>query len=470
MRASIKTIITITLCSLTHVLFAQTDDPASKAHLLDSIYTGLYASGSFNGNVLIAEKGKVIFQKSYGIANEATGKVLDAQSTFDLASVSKQFTAMAIVLLKKRGKLNYDDFLSRYIPELSFYDSVTIRNLLTHTGGVPDYEELFEEKWEKSKIATNKDLISEFAKYKPKLDFQPGQKWQYSNTGYVLLAVVIERVAKMPYRQFIQGNIFDPVKMKHTIIHHSVYAPRKLDNYAVGYFTDTLMEKVSPYSRGSQSYEYYLDGIEGDGSVHSTLNDLLAWDRALYSDKLINADDKKEIFSSSKTKDGKETNYGFGWRVYNNEKYGKMVNHSGSWAGYISYIERHLDNDKTIILLQNTNSPVSKIAAADIRKILYNEKLDIKPKTSITLTFADLDKYTGIYTCNEEPEKMVIFKKGNRLIGRSIRPGQRAFPMEAFPGNTFKCESISLEMVFNPEENSIKVIQGKRTQTFKKEK
>ncbi|MFT3823948.1 MAG: serine hydrolase domain-containing protein [Chitinophagaceae bacterium] len=471
MRLSIKMIITLFTCCLANGLSAQTSDWVNKTRLLDSIYTSLYTAGSFNGTVLVAEKGKVMFDKSYGLANEQTHKGVNSQTMFDMASVSKQFTAMAIVLLKKRGKLKYDDLLSRYIPELSFYDSVTIRDLLNHTSGIPDYMSLFYEKWDKSKIATNDDLIREFATYKPALDFQPGQKWQYSNTGYALLASIIERVSTMPYGQFLKENIFIPVKMKNTMVHHSVYAPKKLNNYAVGYVTDSMMDKISPYSLGSLSDEYYLDGISGDGSVHSTAEDLLKWDRVLYSDKLINADDKKEIFTAAKLKDGKETSYGFGWRVYNNnEKYGKIVNHSGSWAGYITYIERHVDNDKTIIILQNYSTPVSKVGLADVRKVLYNQQLDIKPKLAIELTSADLDKYIGIYSCNERPVKMRVFKKGNRLIGIGSGPGQRAFPLDAFPDNTFKCESIGLEIIFNPDDNSMKTTQGKSLLTYKMEK
>jgi CubicO group peptidase (beta-lactamase class C family) len=150
----------------------------------------------FNGNILIAEKGKVIYKKSFGFSNETTKEKLNENSIFELASVSKQFTAMAIVILKEKGQLKYDDKISKYIPELKAYN-ITIRNLLNHTGGLPDYKEVMDSVFDKSKIATNKDVISIFAQLKPEVLFEPNTKWEYSNTGYALLASIIEKVSGM---------------------------------------------------------------------------------------------------------------------------------------------------------------------------------------------------------------------------------------------------------------------------------
>src|SRR5690606_36990344 len=137
-------------------------------------------------NVLIAEKGNIIFEKSYGLANEETGQKLNPQTVFELASVSKQFTAMGIVLLAKQGKLNYDDKMAKHIPELDFYGDITIRYLLHHTGGLPDYMELFEKHWDKTKFAVNQDIVNLMATHKPAVLFQPNEKYEYSNTGYAL--------------------------------------------------------------------------------------------------------------------------------------------------------------------------------------------------------------------------------------------------------------------------------------------
>ncbi|RZJ89772.1 MAG: class A beta-lactamase-related serine hydrolase [Chryseobacterium sp.] len=446
------------------------NDRTEKVRLLDSVYQALFAAGSFNGNVLIAEKGKVILEKSYGFADAATQKKLNPQSVFELASVSKQFTAMGIVLLKKRGKLNYDDPISKYLPEIAFYEGVTIRNLLTHTSGVPDYlyVDLFREKWDKNKIATNADVIKEFAKYQPPLDFQPNEKSQYSNTGYALLASIIERVSKQTYGQFLKANIFDPLRMKHTFIYRRLYAPEKIKNYAQAYGTDSLLNYVSAYGIENKFTTYnYLDGVVGARTVSSNLEDLLKWDRALYTDQLINVDDRKEIFVSLKTKNGKENDYGFGWVVSQNEKYGKIVNHSGSWAGYITYIERHPDSDKTIILLQNVNTPNSKIALGDVRKILYNVK--VQANKTILSNQQELDKIAGTYSSPDYSNKIVVFKKGNLLAAHYAGSPVSAFSMDAYPDHTFRCDPWDVKMVFSPGENSMLFTEDGKQYTLKRQ-
>ncbi len=339
---------------------------------LDSLFNALFKQKMFNGNVLIADKGKILFEKSYGFANEQTGQKINNQTIFELASVSKQFTAMAIVLLAKQGKLNYDDKISKYIPELAFYGNISIRNLLHHTGGLPDYMEIFEEKWDKTKIATNQDIINVFTKYRPKVIFQPGEKYEYSDTGYTLLALIIERISGKTFGKFLSENIFQPLKMKNTFIYRRRFEPKQIKNYALGYVTDSLGHQVLPDSFGKEFYTYYLDGIVGDGTVNSTTEDLLKWDSALYTDKLVDAKDKELIFNSVKTNNGKETHYGFGWFVGNSKKYGKIVYHSGGWPGYSTYIERHLDNDKTIIILQNRSEAKINSFLQKVRAILYN--------------------------------------------------------------------------------------------------
>lgn len=145
----------------------------NKAAKFDSLFTKKYNDKTFNGNVLIAEKGKIVFQKSFGVADYKTQSLLNNTTVFELASVSKPFTAMGIIMLEKQGKLKYDDPISKFIPELSFYKNITVRNLLNHTSGLPDYIGLFQKNWDKSKFATNKDIVTEFAKYKPEIHFQP---------------------------------------------------------------------------------------------------------------------------------------------------------------------------------------------------------------------------------------------------------------------------------------------------------
>lgn len=434
---------------------------------LDSLFNALYSKGMFNGNVLVADKGEILFEKSYGLANEETGQKLNSQTIFELASVSKQFTAMGIVLLEKQGKLNYDDHISKYIPELSFYGDISIRNLLNHTGGLPDYMELFEEKWDKTTFATNQDIVGELVKYKPNVDFQPGEKYVYSNTGYALLGLIIEKVSGKTFGQFLDEAIFQPLEMKNTLVYRSRFDPKRMENYALGYVSDSLGNKMLTNTFGKEFYTYYLDGIVGDGMVNSTTGDLLKWDRALYSEKLVNPEDKTLIFSSATTRDGKETGYGFGWAVRNTEKYGKIVNHSGGWAGYVTFIERHLDNDKTIIILQNNATGLTALPAPEVRSILYKEPLDNENLISVTLTSEELEKYTGIYTSGELPLPITVFKKGNLLMAQA--EGQSAFPLDAYENHTFRFAPAKIKMIFNTEEKEMDFFQGKASFKFRKE-
>lgn len=342
-----------------------------KIQKLDRLFTGEFRRGAFNGNVLVAEKGVAIFETSLGLADEKNKIKLGRNAVFDLGSVTKQFTAMGMVLLQKQKKLNYDDELVQYIPDLHFYQAVTIRNLLQHTGGLPDYMELLEENWNKTRFATNRDIIHELVKYKPAKLFEPGQRYEYSNTGYTLLAVVIERVSGKPFGQFLQEHIFTPLNMTNTKLYQGRYNPQPLENLALGYITDSLGNKLLPDDLGKDFYTYYLDGVVGDGLISSTTTDLLKWDRALYTDQLVNSDDKKLLFGQGVIMEDQKTRYGFGWIIDNHPEYGKIVYHSGNWAGYISHIERHIDTDKTIILLQNNFSALTRLPVEELCRILY---------------------------------------------------------------------------------------------------
>ncbi|MFW2137407.1 serine hydrolase domain-containing protein [Chryseobacterium sp. TY4] len=449
---------------LSTLIFGQNNQPDK----LDSMFNSLATKNQFNGNVLIADKGNVIFEKSYGLADEATKRKLNENTIFELASVSKQFTAMGIVILKKQGKLNYDDKISKYIPELTFYKDISVRNLLNHTSGLPDYMDLFEKNWDKNKFATNQDIVDMFSKYKPSVKFMPSEKFEYSNTGYALLALIIERVSKQSFGSFLEKNIFKPLKMKNSFVYRSRYQPKKIENYALGYVTDSIGNKVLPDSFGKTYLSYYLDGIVGDGMVNSTAKDLLIWDRALYSNKLINEGDKKEIFGYSKTNDGKENPYGFGWALAKTEKYGIIANHTGGWAGYITFIERQLTNDKTIIMLQNNSLSSTKLPIVEVRKILYNEPLPIeKALQPATLTEKDLDKYLGVYCSEKIPLKITISKKGNTLYTQAT--GQQELPMDAYENDIFKFEPAGIKLIFNTKENSFELNQGNIKLVFKKE-
>ena len=328
-----------------------------RIHTIDSTFTKLFNDGEFNGNILVAEKGKVIFEKSFGLANELTKEKLNSNSVFDLSALSGQFTAMAIVILKEQGKLTYDDKMSKYIPELSYYGNITVRNLLNQTSGLPPYYPLLDSLFDKKNIATNKDVIELYAKHRPKILFEPNTKCKGGEVGYVMLASIIEKVSGKTYAEFLSESIFKPLKMNNSFVYTRRLTPKKIDNYAYGYIYSPVLEKnILPDSIKSLKYVIWLDGIVGDGGVNSTTADLLKWDRALYTTALVSEACLKEIYTPATLLNQTKTNYGFGWNIENTENSGKIVWHDGSWPGYVSHIERHLDDDKTIIILQNKDN------------------------------------------------------------------------------------------------------------------
>ena len=361
----VKTIFSCLLLIFGYFSFGQ-----SRIQKIDLLLDSLYAQQKFNGNILIAEKGEIIYNRSYGLANETTKEKLNPNSVFELASCSKQFTAMGIVILKEKGKLNLDDKITKYIPELANYKEISVRNLLHHTGGLPDYMPIMDTVWDKSKIATNRDVIEVFSKYNPKALFAPNSKHEYSNTGYTLLATIIERSSGQPYAEFLEENIFKPLKMKNSFIYNRRLSPKKVKNYALGYLYIKSQNKyILPDDYEKTKMVFWLDGVVGDGTVNSTVIDLLKWDRALYTPQLVSNESLKEIFANGILNDGSVGKHGFGWRMMDTKEFGRIARHSGGWPGYMTYIERDTDFDKTIIILQNHYN--ATMPSEEIRKILY---------------------------------------------------------------------------------------------------
>lgn len=371
---SMKSIFILLLFMFSLAVFSQ-----ERIQKIDSIFLSLYNTDQFNGNILIAEKGSIIYRKSFGLANEDTKEKLNENSIFELASVTKPFTAMAIMILKEQGKLNIDDKIAKHLPELSNYDTITIRNLIHHTGGLPDYMTLMNPIWDVNKIATNTDVINMLKELHPTVLFESNTKMAYSNTGYVLLASIIERVSGTTYADFLDTAIFKPLKMTRTFVNNDKFSTRKISNYASGYIY-VGGKYILPDDFDRTKFVIWLDGIVGDGSINSTTIDLLKWDRALYTNTLFSKESMKDIFKNGSLNDGSLTKHAFGWRVLETVPFGKIARHSGGWPGYITYIERNLDTDKTIIILQNHyNRAMPK---QEIRNILYGMQL---PKTMETL-------------------------------------------------------------------------------------
>ena len=351
---------------------------------IDNWLKNLSSKKKFNGAILIALDGVPNLMKTYGYLDFARTKTLTTKSSFRLASVSKQFTAMAIMKLKEKGKISFDDPVDNYIGNFPYSD-VTIRHLLTHTSGVPDYEELVLNFKNKSStkyfyrtgqskenlnfkgepslyketydILSMKDVLNLVIKYKEKRKFIAGDKFKYSNTGYVLLAYIVEQVSGKTFEKFMDQEIFYPLLMDNSSVWNL--------NTSVG----KLKERVEGTNKNKLNDYTWLDGIAGDGAVFVCIEDFIKWDQSLANNTLISQSTFQEAISPFITSRGDTSYYGFGWDLI--EKKSSM-DHSGSWVGAGTYIYRNPENGLLFVLLDSsTNHEMRKISKT-ILKILVD--------------------------------------------------------------------------------------------------
>ena len=308
----------------------------------------------FSGVILVAEDGKILMEKALGLRSFEEMKPLQPTDIFEMASVSKQFTAMVVLQCMEKGWLNLDDPVEKYL-EIP-YPGISIRNLLTHTSGLPDYQAIMDAHWDKRKVATNEDILEYLRRYSPPKEFEPGEKYEYSNTGYVLLASIVEKASKRDFIELSREWIFQPLGMKSTDI-RTLEEKAAVPNFAVGHLKDEDGNYVNANKFHSSDYTVWLGGRKGPGRVSSTARDLLLWDQALYSEKLVKKSTLEEAFSPFTLNDGTRSFYGFGWEVEPKSPFGKMVMHTGDNPGYKTIIVRFIEENKTIIVLNNNAHP-----------------------------------------------------------------------------------------------------------------
>lgn len=349
----------------------------------DSMLTSLHDRDKFSGNVLVAVGDTILFKASYGYADRDNKKTLNDSTVFELASVSKQFTAAGIMLLQERGLLNYSDMANHYLPELPYPD-ITIYQLLTHTSGIPDYIPMIEAHWDKSKVAGNKDVLKLFHDYSPKTSYLPGERMEYSDAGYIMLALIIERISHMPYSQFMKEHLFQPLGMEETWIYTHRYSTKEHPyNTALGYvFSDALQAYVLPDGLEEYKYLYYLDAIEGEGKVNSTVTDLLKWNLSIQTHKILSDTTMQLAFAIAKLKNGSNAimepiadtsrpdYYGFGYFIEEDPELGKVVYHSGGYEGYRSYLWHAVDQKVSFIMTANTFSEEARLCRVKMVELI----------------------------------------------------------------------------------------------------
>lgn len=338
---------------------------AKKAAKLDTFFKKLHKLNGFNGAVLVSQNGRIIYKNAFGYSSFLKKDANTTQTQFQLASVSKQFTAVAIMQLHEKGLIDYDTPVYKYIPSFPYDSAITIRSLLTHRSGIPNYVYCLDKVVNKKISLSNDKVVDLFAQYRPGINYLPNTKFNYNNSNYVLLAYIVEKLSGMNFRDYAKKHLFDPAGMSRSFIYDPQDA-NKLSTAALGY---------TPNRRGFWQVPFdYLDGATGDKGVYSTVEDLFKWDMALNTEKLVKIKTLNEAFQPAHTfKFATNRNYGFGWRLQLLDDGTWMTFHTGWWHGFKNYYMHNNRDNSSIIILQNVaNRALGRVKVA--QSILYPEK------------------------------------------------------------------------------------------------
>ena len=377
--------------------------PSEKA---DTFLNGLIKTNDAGMAVLVAQDGKIIFEKGYGQADVEHHVPITPQTTFRIASVTKQFTASAILKLQEEGKLSVDDKLSKYIPDFPRGDEVTLRELLNHTSGIYNYNRKGYIAIGATNATTTEAIIEMIKKYP--YDFDPGTQWRYDNSGYVLLGYIVAKVSGQTYGDFLRENFFQPLGMTNTGVYR---AHLGLPHEALGYSLGTNGFEPAP--------DWDPSWTAGNGAIYSTVEDLYRWNEGLFNGQVLDAASLKAAFTAVKTTESQ--GYGFGWFI---DRYHglRMMSHSGGFPGFTSWLMRLPDKKFTVVILANA-LPGRELHAGQLVDIFMADKhAEVKVDPTV------YDTLVGKYDCGHGT-MLTVTREGNQLFAQLT--GQQKF--EIFP-------------------------------------
>ena len=405
---------------------------------MDQMIQSYVANHQFMGSVLVARDAQVIYSKGFGSANLEWEIPNSPATKFRLGSVTKQFTAASILLLEERGKLKVDDPVKKYLPGApAAWDKITIYHLLTHTSGIPSFTGFADYAKLEPFATTSEQLVSRF-RDKP-LDFEPGEKWQYSNSGYVLLGHLIERVSGESYEKFVRENIFTPLGMKDS-----------------GYDSNSA---VIPHR--ASGYVHVGDGFENAGFIHmsvphaagalySTTVDLLKWEQGLFGGKLLQAASLQKMTTPFKQ------NYAFGLSVETAGGH-KVIQHGGGIEGFNTEVAYYPDDKLTVVVLGNVNGGAPGDIAGKLAALARGETVKLPgERKEITLDPRLLERYLGAYQL-APGVNLLITRENNQLFSQLT--GQAAFPIFPESETMFFLKVVDSQIEFPKDD-----IQGKKSQ------
>lgn len=370
-----KLLITIATCLFNFYGFNQT-----HADRLNELLTAYSKQDKFNGTALVAQKGKIMLKKGYGFKDATSHALNDSSTIYQIGSVTKQFTAALILRLQEQGKLSVKDKLSKYFADFPKGDQITIEHLLTHTSGIYNYTNDHNFMLNEITNAYNREKLVALFKDKP-LDFEPGTKWSYSNSGYLLLGYIIEKVTGKPYESVMREMILQPLQMTHSGFDFThLTSPDK----AIGYMVlNNEAGTIAPVVDSSISFSA--------GALYSTVDDLYKWERGIYNTDILKMDSWKAAQTPYKNK------YGYGWLI--DTLYGKLIHtHGGGIHGFNSNLLRIPGEEIVIILLNNKSNPFLSEITKGITAVLLDQPYKL-PEAPLEVTLPDsiLQRYVGVY-------------------------------------------------------------------------
>ena len=426
----IRRIVIVTL--LATGCFGQ-EDPTAR---MEQVVQSYVSAKQFMGSVLVARDGKVLLSHGYGSANLEWEIPNSPTTKFRLGSITKQFTATCILLLEERGKLKIDDPVKKYMPDApAAWDKITIYHLLTHTSGIPSFTG-FPDYRATEAIATTPEQLAARFRDKP-LEFQPGEKWNYSNSGYVLLGYLIEKISGQSYGEFVQKNIFDPLGMKDSGYDSNVaIIPHRADGY-------------TPKPKGIEHAGYIDMSIPfSAGALYSTTEDLLLWEQGLFGGKLLSAASLQKMTTPFKN------DYAFGLGV-RNDKGLKVIDHGGGIEGFNTQLGYYPDDKLVVAVLGNLNGGAPSAIAAKLASVAHGEKVVLPAeRKEIALSPKILATYVGTYEMTPN-FKFVVTLEGDQLITQVT--GQPKVPI--FP----ESETMFFPKVVDAEIEFVKDDKGEVT-------
>jgi len=388
---------------------------------IDAVMAEIYKPGEPGAAIIVRKDGKTIFRKGYGIADMELGVPVEPDMIFRLGSITKQFTAVSILMLAEQGKLSLQDEITKFLPGLPTQGrTITIEHLLTHTSGLKSYTNLSEwlPLWRKD--MTVREII-DLTKDKP-MEFAPGERWNYNNTGYVLLGAVIEKVSGLTYEDYVNKNIFGPLGMKHSYYGNSErIIPRRIPGYQMGkagFINAPYLSMTQPYAAGS---------------LLSSVDDLAVWNDAIFSGQLVKKEWLDKAFTPYPLKNGESTGYGYGWFIANYQGH-RLIEHGGGINGFSTY-EMTLPEDH-IFLAILTNSAVGS-RGPEPRAFKIATLLLGKPepeRKAIALPETDIEALIGVYE-NADGEARTITREGSKVF--SQRAGDSKYEIMAASPDEF---------------------------------